>query len=372
VEDRLAHRNRGVWDGLLAEKDQAAALLDDFMRPGLAVVDLGIDDLTLGQQRGLLECGRDLLAYLSAGGKIKRFLPDKVQTRAKDFLARVQVTGAGPSSADTVATAVHACDVRITTRQLVDRWTDTGITLDAAPARTPEVLSELADRATVLAAVDDLARLADGSRPPCTGPGWSSTSPHLAALSQVRAAVRSPWLHRLTETTGQLERLAAALTPPSEHAVTAPEIEDLVTVIHRHDSAGYAQARTRLDQARASQDAARQADALRDRLRAVHPALLDLLERDPADPRWDDRLRDLPHAWAWRLAATVVAAAARSLEEEPKLPRTTGKPRPSGPQDRRTGRRGSHARLPRTHHRHPGPFPAHLPVPGHTHRGRCR
>lgn len=319
VEDRLSHRHRGVWDGLLAEKDQAATLLEDFRRRGLAVVDLELDDLTLGQQRGLLERGRALQAYLSVGGKIKRFLPDKAQTRAKDFLARVRVNGAEAATAETVAIAVHACDVRITTGQLVDRWTDTGIALDAAPARTREVLSELADRVTTLAAVDDLAHLADEIAAALNQDGLVVDLTSLTALAEVRAAVEVTLARlRLTEAAGRLERLTDALTPPSEHAVPAPEIDDLVAAIQRHDSAGYAQARARLDQARAGQDAARQADALRDRLRAVHPALLGLLERDPADPRWDDRLRDLPHAWAWRIAATFVAAA-RSLEEELKL-----------------------------------------------------
>jgi very-short-patch-repair endonuclease len=319
LDDRLANRNAGLWGQLIEVRDEAGRLQQSLRMQGVRfVVELPpVHELGLGRANGLLNAGRQLLTHFEQGGKLRKVMKNAAQKEAGELLEIVRVDGRPPAARTQLAAALERLEAEIAAALLVIKWSDAGVPV--SHERLTQTLSELDDNGRKLADIDQLAMaraqtaqvLADGG----LSIDLSTFTNFRAVLDFVAGALRRLSLDRARNQVGQLgEAVRAWATLPD----SCPELAALVTAITDRDVDGYHHGLEAIEVARTEQEQERRLGALYRTLDSVHPRLADLLARTAADPEWDDRVGELPGAWAWSKAQQFVQRW-RNADEERRL-----------------------------------------------------
>lgn len=285
----------------------------------------------------LLPRAEALRAHLNGGAELRRRFKPKVQREADALLRQVTVDGVAPTTPellDVVLTRLRA--------ELAVEAAGRGWTLVGRPPRPDDPLEVRLSRLVegqqavegidaVVAARDRVVALAAAAAPgrPITIDSAADArdlAAAMAALAPMAAAAEAD--RALADLADEYDRLAAA---PDAPTALAAELGAVAAAARTRDADAYATARAELDAAVTRGQAAARRAALLRRLRAAHPALADLLtaatidgsdggpggpggtrgREDGGDDPWPARLASFSAAWAWAVAASWLARAAR-------------------------------------------------------------
>jgi very-short-patch-repair endonuclease len=306
-DQQLANRGIGLWQTLLAIRDEPARLQEQLRTQGVEYV-VEFDSITvedLGTARGWLDAGRKLAAHLHAGNKLKGRFPSRVQKDAESFLSAVRVNGQAPRSAVHMSAAVERLEAEVAVHQLVAAWADAGV--EVPGGRTAAMLSDLADKSSLLTAVNSLV----GVRARVVGllleAGVVTTVTTLPQLVHLLGAAPAALQHlEFERARNEVEGLYREVHGHGARPEACPEIAALLQAVNDRDIDAYQRGLDALAGAAAERADAIRLGELARRLRAVHPALFDLLESTVDERAWEHRLGQLPAAWAWSAAQRYV------------------------------------------------------------------
>jgi very-short-patch-repair endonuclease/superfamily I DNA/RNA helicase len=320
VGDRLAGRHAGLWGHLVEVRGEPRRLQQRLQSQGVNYV-IGvsppISSEMLGTARGWLNAGRNLRAYLQAGGKLRTRFPKQAQKDAADLLQAIRVDGRPPETIPQLDVALERLEAEVAAIQLAGKWADAGVEVSAG--RLAVTLSELDDNGRLL---DDIEALV-AVHTTVTGSlaqaeidvELSSPVEFVRVLSAVPRALRYVELARTRSRVNELHQTVRAWASRPE---ACPDLALLLTAIANRDLDAYTQGIKAIEVARAEQaDELRRAH-LEQTLSGVHPALLDLLQSTAHEPVWEQRIAALPAAWAWSKAQQFVARW-RNADEERRL-----------------------------------------------------
>ncbi|MDQ1032745.1 very-short-patch-repair endonuclease [Streptomyces umbrinus] len=127
--------------------------------------------------------------------------------------------------------------------------------------------------------------------------GWHDFTTAVAALADRQAADDA--LDKLTSWEEQLRTPVEGTDPAVEAVAAAQAIRD-------QDVERYAKELDALATAHRREDRRHRCAALLQNLQTAHPLLAEQLTNDCANPAWEDRLVELPDAWAWSAASAFV------------------------------------------------------------------
>ena len=316
VADRLAGRHAGLWGDLLGVRGEAAQLQDRLRAQGVRfVVEYPpLAALGLGRASGLLNAGRQLRDYRQSGGKIRRVLPTAAQKEAAELLELVRVDGRPPTEIDQLDAVIELLTAEVAAAQLVVKWANVAVRVNTSTLTV--TLSELSDNADRLAAVEQLVAVHGQVGGLLARAGLpldlSDRAGFLAALDAVPAALHYVELRRARN---QVNELADTIRQRANDPNACPELGLLLTAVAERDLDGYGRGLTAVETARMERDREHRRAQLARTLRAAHPRLIDLIEASADDAAWDNRLADLPEAWAWSKAEQFVRQQRNSDEE---------------------------------------------------------
>lgn len=300
LSDQLARRNKALWDHLAATADEARSFAGArTTRQGLHQVQL--PDLSPAELPRALREAQKLWAHLEAGLKLRRRFQSADQRAAAWLLTACTVDGHPPETAGDVRAIVERLKAERAIAAAEHEWTQVGAV--NAPGALAVRLSRLADQIADLQhiaafgaardAVDTLL-VQQGVRIPVTSAQtWDILCRVVAAARSRIAAARAA---RTVDAMGQ--RLAQMSTDSEP----IPELVAARQALRDRDADAYEKAVAALRAAHQQQAEQRTCDSLLERLRAVHPLLAADLAGTATDRHWQDRLTELPAAWAWARA----------------------------------------------------------------------
>ncbi|MGQ0774605.1 MAG: AAA domain-containing protein [Pseudonocardiales bacterium] len=319
VDDRLAGRHAGLWEHLVKLRDEPRRLQQGLQAQGVNhVIDISpISYETLGIARGWLNVGRDLRAYLQAGGKMRKRCPKQAQKNAADLLQAIRVDGRRPETVPQLDTALARLEAEVAALQLVGKWADAGVNVSAGPLAV--TLSELDDNRQLLDDVEALVAV-HAAVTACLAQSaitvdLSSPVKLIRVLSAVPAALHYIELKRARSQVNELHQTVLTWASRPE---ACPELTLLLTAIADRDLDAYTQGLEAIEVARTDQADELRRGQLERTLGNVHPALLDLLRITAHEPVWEQRLTVLSDAWAWSKAGQFVERW-RNADEERRL-----------------------------------------------------
>jgi len=256
----------------------------------------GLDGFELGEAVGHANA---LLDHLSAGGKLKGVLGrTRVAKAATPFLERVRVDGRACEALDHIRAAHGHVMIEKVLAPLERTWGYGGerdlpqaqrvATLaddaevleevltfgDAASAIERRLESVAAMPAVDLNSVDDLRRVTR-----------AVDAAALAAHQQDVQVMVDPALRLLADLGSK-----PGAVPPVRRAATA---------LKEWDPVAYQAAFQALEEAQEANELVGQLSSSREHVAAVLPELAERIEATEAEPIWDQRLPNLPQAWAW-------------------------------------------------------------------------
>jgi very-short-patch-repair endonuclease len=296
LTDRLARQNGFLWKHMAASADHIRSTQDALIRRGSDHVQ--IPDITSDEAASMIDTGGRLWAHLAKGGKLRQRLPSPLQRAAQPLLTTCTVNGHQPMTAEDVRAIVAYLQAHVTADDLTHRWAEIGVADEGGPLLGR--LSRLADRAGALQhvavvgaardAVDSLL-MSRGIRVLLNTPQqWDDFHKSMKAARDGIAATRA------TQSLAQMEQRLAQM---AEGGDPIREVVAAKQAIRVRDLAAYKTALAALREAHREQAKQRACDALLERLRQAHPLLADHLTRTIAEPQWEERLAELPAAWAW-------------------------------------------------------------------------
>ncbi|WP_067486172.1 hypothetical protein [Actinomadura hibisca] len=305
--DALAHRRPAVW-ARVAEMAEQAEWAGRALETNVGHrVELPPGDLHL---RRMASVAQDLRTYLVEGGALKRGpLRSTAQRQAEPLLTSVTVDGGPPTTPELLEVVFTHLMVLMACQELQYVWEAAGVSFPAdvpladRVARFRRAHGRLARVRDVLTAIEETVELLAGLSIPVTHPlQWYgyTTALETALLSQGvnRAAA---------DLTALRDSIGSAADDP-------PELRRALDAIDARDADAYGDALIDLAEARQERAAQLRCADFEERLRAVHPDLLDALAV-PSDA-WLGRLGRWDEAWAW-------AHASARLEELPRSPAET-------------------------------------------------
>ncbi|KFU75303.1 Protein of unknown function [Amycolatopsis lurida] len=319
VDDHLAGRHHGLWQRLHAERDTADRLQQQIRDLGLqfAVELPTVRDYGIGKTRALLNSGRQLRDHIAGGGKIRKFGKSAAQKNAEEFLAVVTVDGVPPHSLQQIDAALYRLEADVAAVQLVGLWAEADVTITGDSLT--RALSELADNAQLLDHIVALAQIHGVFRDTLLRAGQSidlsTIATFVRTLDAVPAALHYVALEQARHQVAALQHKVAAWAATDN---ACSELALLVKAVAERDLDAYRTGLDALDLARHDRAAEHRRAQLARTLRNNHPALLELLEATADDPTWDQRIGDLPAAWAWSKAEQFIFAT-RNAEDERRL-----------------------------------------------------
>jgi very-short-patch-repair endonuclease len=302
LTDQLARRNRGLWNHLAASTEQARNYAEaSITRQGLHQVQ--IPDLPPAQLPRALTEAQKAWVDLEGGSKLLRWLPSQARRAAAWLFTSCTVDGHPPQTASDVRTIVERLKAETAVAEAEHEWAQIGAT--NAPGALAVRLSRLADRVADLKhvaaygaardAVDTLLVQQGVRIPVSTAHTWDALSRSVATARSQIAAVRAA-------TT--VDAMGQRLDQMSTDSEPIPELVAARQALRDRDADAYEKAVEALRGAHQQQDEQQTCDSLLERLRVVHPLLAGALTDTATDQQWQDRLTELPAAWAWARART--------------------------------------------------------------------
>lgn len=319
VDNHLAGQHYGLWRRLHAERETADRLQQQMRDLGLqfAVELPAVRDYGIGKTRALLNSGRTLRDYIASGGKIRKIGKSTAQKNAEEFLTVVTVDGVPPHSVAQINAALYRLEADVAAVQLVNLWGEADVRITGESLT--RALSELADNARLLDHIVALAQIHGVFRETLLRAtlsiDLSSVAAFVRAIDAIPAALHYVALEQARHQVAVLQRKVAAWAAADN---ACSELALLVKAVADRDLDAYRTGLDALDLARHDRAAEQRRAQLARTLRNVHPALLELLEATADDPTWDQRLGDLPAAWAWSKAEQFIFAT-RNAEDERRL-----------------------------------------------------
>ncbi|WP_243794031.1 AAA domain-containing protein [Saccharopolyspora gloriosae] len=303
LADRLAGRHQGLWAELLAVREEPARLQRHSRELGPTVDKPAIGPDNLGTARGWLRSGQALLEHLRGGGSLRRFFPPAPQKDAQELLDIVRVDGRSPQNADDLAAVLESIEAETAAAQLAAKWRQVGVTIEVGDVR--RTLSELADNAAALDAVDDLGglhrQIAATLAAERVALDTSTVSNFAEVLRAIPAAEQQCTWERARDSVVRLHELVRNMT----HQLSAcPELEPLRAAVNDRDVTAFAAGLRALDSARAEQQEQLHRESLVRTMTQVHPELMRRWQDTGTDPSWQER--DVRAAWAWSRARRFV------------------------------------------------------------------
>lgn len=326
VRDRLAGRNVGVWDQLVALGGEAGRIQERLSQDGVRHhVDLPpLRAGDLGTAKGWLGSGGALLQFLDSGGKLRRVMPKQVQKDAQPLLDAVRVDGAAPDTADKLRAALNRIEAEVAVVQLAEKWADTGVDVPLGE-RVNRTLSVIGDHESwlqrVMAVTAERDRVA--ARIGAAGVRIDLSAPDALVdlMNAIPAAQRQV---RAKQARHRVDELHRELTDRAESERACPEVASLLAAVRDRDQERYAIILSSVESARAEQAEERQRALLAQRLWQAHPRLLEVVTADSddavSDSEWEQRLSAVADAWAWSKAEQFVSGN-RSAQHERELSR---------------------------------------------------
>ncbi|MGH3789182.1 MAG: AAA domain-containing protein [Pseudonocardiaceae bacterium] len=248
----------------------------------------------------MISLGERLHEFLAGGGRLRtRFLTKtKMQKQARPLLDACTVDGRTPIDAADVAAVLAVLRAEMTAAVAVHRWAQ--VEVPVGDGALPVRLARLADLYEELAVIAAIGTARDGVEDLLREHGidyrlfdaadWDRVCKAARlASSLVRAKHAVEWL---TSLRAEIESLRQADNAP-------PELEQVSQAIQTREPSEYQHSLHALQQAHSEQGEQQHCIELFDCLRTAHPVLAERLASAPDDPAWEQRLTDLPAAWAW-------------------------------------------------------------------------
>lgn len=295
--DLFSGRNNSLWQHVGASAHEAGEVLRQLTALGMRRVR--IPDLSLDEAARLNSAGTALYEHLSSGGHIRRRFVPAVQREAAPLLDNCTVDGRAPADAAELEVVLVMLRARLTTAELVQRWSHVGVRAAVDGQPIPAVLSTLVDFDNDLARLKEVdnarhaadrllrkhgIRLAELSRPD----GWDKLYRSVDAARALLDAKRGM---------AALDQIWVRLPPAVPE--DPPELRELRRAVRSRDSDQYEHAIESLRRAADEQRTQQRCDELHAKLHHFHPNLATELATTAANSEWDVRLTAWPEAWAW-------------------------------------------------------------------------
>jgi hypothetical protein len=295
----------GIWQGRarqLADLVQRASVLVGQLGPVLQIEVSGD-----GNVSPLVPLAHTVYAYLQGGGAIKTgpdgapkigALAAKPVKQAQPVFDRVRVDGLPPTTIGALGAFLTWVEATKIVGALDRAWPE------SVPVPKEDTLHERVQwHATELEQLYRLLRLADALEQEQRGlaelglprPDWTDLDAVQVYASLVDAAAAADAALAATE---PLRRLEERLDEAARWADAAPCVGALLAAVRRRDHDSYAEQHRRVRRLVEVRRTAARRDQLAERLGPA-AALRAAIERDPVDPRWNERLGALSAAWAW-------------------------------------------------------------------------
>jgi very-short-patch-repair endonuclease len=300
LTDRLARRNKGLWNHLAVFTDQARNFAEaSIMRQGVHHVQ--IPDLPPAQLPRALTEAQKAGGDLEGGSKLLRWLPSQAQREAAWLLPACTVDGHPPKTASDVRVIVERLKAETAVAEAEHEWEQVGATnaRGALAVRLSRLADQVADLQHITAfgaardAVDTLLIQQRIRVPVTTAHTWDDLCRAVAVAESLIAAVRAATA---------LDAMEQRLLQTSTGSEPIPELVAARQALRDRDAYAYEKAVATLRAAHQQQAEQQTCDGLLERLRVAHPLLADVLAGTATDPQWQDRLTELPAAWAWASA----------------------------------------------------------------------
>ncbi|USX53243.1 AAA domain-containing protein [Lentzea sp. HUAS12] len=319
ISDRIANRNVGLWDQLIAVAAEPVLIQRRLQAHRLdVVVEVGgVTGLGLGRATGQLAAGRVLLGEMEAGRKVRRIAPSAAQRNARTLLETATVNGASPRSAEHLKAVLERLEAELAVVQLNEKWSLVGVVLPAgAPA---QMLSCLVDESVQLT---HIAELGEAHRRVVSLLAAANVRVPVATAAQFCELFDAiPAARRVVEAKQAESKLAEVLRLLRSWATqpnVCPEVAAVLEAAIGEDVERYAAAIRGIDIARNEKAQVLRLEQLRRVLGSVHPGLLALLERSAHERQWDSKIAAVGDAWAWSKARSFVVRQ-RTADREREL-----------------------------------------------------
>ncbi|MCX5066043.1 AAA domain-containing protein [Micromonospora lupini] len=321
IGDHFVGRRQSLWRHL-AEVAGRADRLQAKLRThalGAEVRFTKFGELDLGQARHMLTVGRDLRTHLQSLTCRTLLTVPPARIRAAALINGIRVDGRPPTTVPLLDAALDHLEVHIETTQLLRLWADVGVAIKAGSITT--ALAELQDSYRLLAQVQEISAVHTTIRDHMEAAGlparMSTTDDVIKVTSSTTAARHHIRLEAAQQTiVGHRDVVRQHLTYDNP----CPEVELLITAVDERSLDRYRRGLVALNTARQERHAEQRRLRLTHLLHSTHPQLLHLLQDSIHDPQWEDRMRDLPAAWAWQHANRFVRGQ-RTAEAEQQVRR---------------------------------------------------
>ncbi|MFC0530820.1 AAA domain-containing protein [Phytohabitans kaempferiae] len=306
--DQFAGRHSGLWRRLAEVHGQADRLQDKLRTHalGFEVEIKSGGDLSIGSARRMLTVGRELHQYLVHGDTYRTLLASRrARRRATILMQNVEVDGEAPVTLPLLEAALDHLEAHVAAAQLVRLWADVRVTVPTG--RVGATLSELQDCDRLFVQIRSLATVHSEIRERLESAGLSPRMPNIDDVAALIASATAARQHvRLRHAQAAVEALQETVRRRIAPGDSCPELGLLADAIQNRSLDAYQHGIDAIDAARGERYAEGRRVMLAENLGAVHPGLLALLQETVDDTRWEDRLRQLPAAWAWSKADQYV------------------------------------------------------------------
>ncbi|MFY1692971.1 AAA domain-containing protein [Plantactinospora sp. WMMB782] len=320
AEDHFAGRRRTLWRHLTEVAGRADRLQEKFRAHalGFEVRITSTGEIDLGRARHMLTVGRELRAHLADGVTCRNLIAvQAARQRAAPLMKNVRVDGQPPITLPLLDAALEHLAVYIETAQLVRLWAD--VQVPVPTGRVIATLSELQDFHHLLIEVRLLAEVHTAIGEHLASAGASPRMLTVADVAEVIASTTAARQHlRLRHAQAVVSELRETIRQHRTRDDTCPEIGLLIDAIDKRSVEAYRQGLEAIDEARGERYAEWRRVTLTERLGAVHPQLLAVLQESLHNPDWETRLQRLPAAWAWSKADQFVRTQ-RTAETERQI-----------------------------------------------------